>query len=77
MNARREAGLVEEHLHEFGLALDMGVHHLQRHEALKATGAVNAGEMNRGHPTRGDHAERLISPATKDHSYWFCTNRAI
>jgi hypothetical protein len=66
-DARREAGLVEEHVDEVGLGGEVRVHRLDGDEPLEAARAESAAETHLGHPARGDDADDLVAAATQGH----------
>ena len=61
MNARRNAGLIEEHLDELFLGREVWVQPLHRDEALEAADPGQAREVHRRHATRRDLAHELIA----------------
>ena len=66
-DARREAGLVEEHVDEIGLGRQVRVHGLDGDQPLEAARAERAAEAHLGHPARGDDADDLVAAATQGH----------
>ncbi len=60
-DARRDAGLVEEHLLEVRIVGDVGQHRLDGDELLEAAGAHQARGPHRGHPAAGDRRQDLVA----------------
>jgi hypothetical protein len=69
VDARREAGLVEEHPRELFVAAQVREADLHRHEALEVRRAARAAEVHRGHAALGDLVEHLVAtqPLGLDH----------
>ena len=60
VQARGDAGFIEEHLDELPLALQVRMEPFDGDEPFEATSTRQAPEVHRGHPARGDLREDLV-----------------